>query len=1711
MCRITGVDAAVASTLTGRQPVSTRHEPVDGSPQPLPQALRSGQSSGPNTGLLFDQAMADRLGLGTWRYAPADGRLTIDGCLAAHLSAVDRIELPLETLLDRLPGETAATLEAALRHGHAVGDISCRVRGHHGEDGWFRWLGHDRTAGVVQRLPSAEGAQSGPASGRQRLRRELERQLAEPATDRRSCTVLLLVEIGQLALLEQSRERGPSLAEMVIARLERLPGARTGYRLDGNLVALVLGGDGLRASDCVRRARLAMRAPVEAADRDYALTTIIGAAAAPHHAIAAETLEQRAEVALAYAQKQPGRDRYAIFTRRIAAELADRLILETDLRQALVRHQLELRYQPIIGLDDRRPAAVEVLMRWRHPTRGFVSPDVFIPLAEQLGLIQPLTEWLLRTSGSELEPLLRAAPQLRVNINLSARQATPELIRALLRQFVNGAALDARRLTFEVTEGALLENVAPALDALVELRAAGCRIALDDFGTGFSSISYLEQFPIDAIKIDKGFVQRLSRSAESRKLVEAMLFMAGALELDCVAEGVETIEELAFLAAKGCRHIQGYLFARPLDVAELDAFLENFTFPEAALGEALWPKAKGLPRLLSDNHEKALELFVKHVPVAVAMFDPDMRYLAASDRWIRDYGIEDEAIVGRCHYEVLPETPPKWREGHARVLVTGEVERSAVDSYRHASGRLDWLRWEVRPFHNSFGDVAGIIIFSEFITDRIEAEAKRRDSEAKLADYLATASDWFWETDAAHRIVYDSTGDTAARTALGRPPLGRTPLGRTHWDIAGIRKPAEHETWAAHLATLEARRPFRDFRYSEAGPDGRIAHVEISGKPVFDNQGRFKGYRGTGRTITARVEAEQALIRQSEQLAFAGRLARIGYWRTDLRHHTVEWSAEIFRMIGRDPDVFTPDIANRFDIFHPDDRGRVMTAILEAAESGGELHYEARLCRPDGSIRFVVCHGRPEVETSGRLRGFFGIFQDITEHREAVLAAERQAEQLALASEIAGLGYWAHDRATGVTFRSAAIRRLLGDDAEQPTIVPGFTILQADALHPEDRAAHPVVWQAALAAEADFEDRRRLVRPDGGIRHVLVKARSRRDAAGRLTGYFGIVHDITEQVETAATIAERSRENELYRAMIDILPDFIFAKDTAGRFLAANAATATLMGAASPEDLVGKTDHDFYEAGMADRFRADEEAFMAEGRTVILEQPSRRLDGSPGYLCSLKAPMHDATGALVGYVGHGRDVTEERRAQTALIESEAHFRQLVDGSLQALVIEQDALVVFANDRFARLLGYSGRAAAIADATTCYAQQPLATRRRLGCIAARFARGRSIEASHRLELVRPDGQRIVVDCLACSITWQGRPALQYTMIDVTRQVHYAAELEAEKARLALQADEMTRLAAALARSKLEAEAARDMLNDATAVLSDGFALFDTESRIVSCNPAFAAPYGCPPEALIGTRIETCVERTSRHDPAVPVETREKMIEARLRAHYRADGTPFEMRLGDRWFVIRENRTAKGMTTLVRSDISHLKTIQDELERLATIDVLTELANRRHFTDRANRLLARCRRENAPAALLVFDIDRFKLINDRYGHAAGDHVLCRLAALCREVLRPDDLIARWGGEEFVALLPRLELDAASGIAERLRRAVAGMLIRLGEVDFGFTISIGLVACGPDETLEELINRADGVLYEAKLQGRDRVVTTTATAATAAQRAITSAAAE
>ena len=570
--------------------------------------------------------------------------------------------------------------------------------------------------------------------------------------------------------------------------------------------------------------------------------------------------------------------------------------LAADLRQALARGELSLAYQPIVDAKTRALAGVEALARWDCPGRGFVPPDRFIPVAEAAGLIEAITDFVLRRAFDELAPLFARHPCLTLSINLAAHEVSPSRAGELLVLLGAADSLAPDRLQFEITERTLLGNPAHVHAALTTLATSGTTIAIDDFGTGYSSLSYLDGYPIHCLKIDKSFVHRLGSSAPTRKLVEAILLMAGALDVKTVAEGVETIEQLAFLIGKGCRYIQGYLFSRPLAVAALEAFVADFRFPADLLDAALWPPNLALPRMLADNKEKALRLFFRHVPAEVAMFDTAMRYVAASGRWLETYEIADIDVIGRCHYDVLPNTPRQWRDANARCLA-GEIVQAEDDCFVHPDGRREWTAAELRPMTNAAGDVVGIVIFSERITARKLADQRQQESEQRLADFLDTSSDWIWELDADLRFV------TCSGTWYGQRRSAN--IGRRPWEMPGT-EPGQDDVMRAHRADLTARRPFRNHVYARRTAAGEVCWSEIAGNPVFVD-GSFRGYRGTARDVTVRQRTEAALRQKVAQLEMTGEMAGVGYWHWDAISQSSTWSDEIFRIVGRDPGTMRLD------------------------------------------------------------------------------------------------------------------------------------------------------------------------------------------------------------------------------------------------------------------------------------------------------------------------------------------------------------------------------------------------------------------------------------------------------------------------------------------------------------------------------------------------------------------------------------------------------------------------------------------------------------------------------------------------------------------------------------------------------------------------------------------------------------------------------------
>jgi EAL domain-containing protein (putative c-di-GMP-specific phosphodiesterase class I) len=246
--------------------------------------------------------------------------------------------------------------------------------------------------------------------------------------------------------------------------------------------------------------------------------------------------------------------------------------LELDLRKALAAGEFELYYQPLIELHTNQVTGFEALVRWNHPKRGLVPPADFIPLAEEIGLIVPLGEWVLKEACVQA---MSWPGELSVAVNLSPAQFRSRTLVLSVISALGSSGLTASRLELEITETVLLQDTAATLQALHQMRELGVRIAMDDFGTGYSSLSYLRSFPFDKIKIDRSFVGELGQDNDGLAIVRAVTGLGISLGMTTTAEGVETTEQLELLRAEGCSEVQGYLFSPPRPASEIPALLQK--------------------------------------------------------------------------------------------------------------------------------------------------------------------------------------------------------------------------------------------------------------------------------------------------------------------------------------------------------------------------------------------------------------------------------------------------------------------------------------------------------------------------------------------------------------------------------------------------------------------------------------------------------------------------------------------------------------------------------------------------------------------------------------------------------------------------------------------------------------------------------------------------------------------------------------------------------------------------------------------------------------------------------------------------------------------------------------------------------------------------------------------------------------------------------
>ncbi len=413
-------------------------------------------------------------------------------------------------------------------------------------------------------------------------------QMLARSTRNQTPVAALFIDIDNFKSINDSLGHGigDELLRAVAARLEGVVRHADALgRLGGDEFVVIAEELSLAAGPELVAERLleALKHPFSLGEDEQTRVTVtasIGVAAGQR--ASAEELLRDADIAM-YRAKWDGKNRYAVFETEMQDTVQERMELEMDLREALETEQFFLAYQPTLDLSDMTPTGVEALIRWRHPVRGIVQPDAFIPVLEETGLIAQVGAWVLKEACRQGAAWHAAGFRIAMAVNVSGRQLDNDQLVLDIESALRESGFDAQALTIEITETTLMRNVEETVRRLGEIKRLGVRIAIDDFGTGYSSLAHLQQFPVDALKIDRSFISGLRDNKEGETLIRTLVQLGKALSIETFAEGIEEQQELSLLRDEDCDNGQGFLLARPLDVSATEAFFKDARAARAAV------------------------------------------------------------------------------------------------------------------------------------------------------------------------------------------------------------------------------------------------------------------------------------------------------------------------------------------------------------------------------------------------------------------------------------------------------------------------------------------------------------------------------------------------------------------------------------------------------------------------------------------------------------------------------------------------------------------------------------------------------------------------------------------------------------------------------------------------------------------------------------------------------------------------------------------------------------------------------------------------------------------------------------------------------------------------------------------------------------------------------------------------------------------------
>ena len=391
---------------------------------------------------------------------------------------------------------------------------------------------------------------------------------------------VLFLDLNRFKLINDSlgHDKGDLLLKTVASRMKAtLRASDTIARMGGDEFVVILERiDSVeQVAATARKLLQAVEQPIRLADHDVSVSTSIGISVYPRDGNDAQTLLKHADIAM-YRAKEVGAGTFRFYDADMNTRALERLLNESGLRHAVERNELVVHYQPRVDIARGVATGVEALVRWQDPQRGLIAPVEFIPLAEEIGLITAVGEWVLTCACKQNFDWQHAGlPPVRVSVNLSGHQLTSPGFTGVLRRTLHATGLAPCWLELEITESSLMENLDASIATLREIRAMGVSMSIDDFGTGYSSLSRLKKLPVDTLKIDQSFINHVTDEGDDAMIVSAIIALAHNMGLDVVAEGVTQVAQARFLTQKQCTTMQGYLFSRPITAGEVPAFLRR--------------------------------------------------------------------------------------------------------------------------------------------------------------------------------------------------------------------------------------------------------------------------------------------------------------------------------------------------------------------------------------------------------------------------------------------------------------------------------------------------------------------------------------------------------------------------------------------------------------------------------------------------------------------------------------------------------------------------------------------------------------------------------------------------------------------------------------------------------------------------------------------------------------------------------------------------------------------------------------------------------------------------------------------------------------------------------------------------------------------------------------------------------------------------------